>query len=137
MIKIKDIIVTEIDFSRKPQLPTQINMTQNLKVDVTFDDKTKTANLVLSLIIEDKPETNIHFSCTFVGIFDYSNFSEYEENPNMTLEKFMQINAAAMVFPYIRELVSNIFQKSGLPAFYLNTVNFAAEYKKRVAQKNN
>jgi len=58
---------------------------------------------------------------TFIGVFEAMAGSE-----NMNLEEFLANNAAALLLPYIRESLSALSIKSGLPAVYLPPINIIA-----------
>ena len=50
-------------------------------------------------------------------------FEKYGE-PILTDDKFKAINAPAIIYPFIREHLHNLCQKSGIPNVLLPTVNF-------------
>jgi preprotein translocase subunit SecB len=58
-------------------------------------------------------------SITIVGIFDL------EEPVDEKLRKqLLEINCPAIIFPYLREAISDITRRAGFPPLYLPPVNF-------------
>ncbi len=73
-----------------------------------------------SLFPEDAP---VRFRFKIDGVFEVS------EDPNMSLDEFARSHAPAHLFPYIRELVSNITARSPLPTLNIGPLNLAALLK--------
>ena len=63
------------------------------------------------------------------GIFQIRNIPEPE------LQPLLSIHCANIVFPYVRELISDAVQRMGYPAIYLQPINFEAIYQARVQQQ--
>ncbi|HAV92719.1 TPA: hypothetical protein DCW38_06015 [candidate division WOR-3 bacterium] len=62
---------------------------------------------------------------TMIGLF-----STDSANPNLDLEDFSKNNAPAIIFPYIREFVSNISSRTGLQPIILPPMNIIKMMKK-------
>lgn len=58
---------------------------------------------------------------TFVGVF-----RKDVKNPNMDLSMFINNHAPAHMFPYVREFVTSLSYRSGLPVIILPPINMAA-----------
>ena len=63
------------------------------------------------------------------GIFQIRNVPEPE------LQPLLSIHCANIIFPYVRELVSDAVQRMSYPAIYLQPINFEAIYQARVQQQ--
>jgi preprotein translocase subunit SecB len=59
--------------------------------------------------VKERQSNSFSLSIAFVGVFAVIPGQE-----NMTLEEFAQVNGPALMFPYIRELISDITLRSGL-----------------------
>lgn len=57
----------------------------------------------------------------YIGAFEVS-----KDSVNMPLQEFLETNAPAHLFPYIRESLSSLSQKAGLPAILLPPINILA-----------
>lgn len=60
----------------------------------------------------------------FIGLF-----SIIECSPNMDIEQYVKNNSAALMFPYVREHISAITQKSGVKPVLLPPINVLALVK--------
>lgn len=63
------------------------------------------------------------------GIFQIRNIPEPE------LQPLLGVHCANIIFPYVREIVSDAVQRMGFPAIYLQPINFEAIYQARVQQQ--
>lgn len=63
------------------------------------------------------------------GIFQIRNIPEPE------LQPLLGVHCPNIIFPYVREIVSDAVQRMGFPAIYLQPINFEAIYQARVQQQ--
>ncbi len=63
------------------------------------------------------------------GIFQIRNI------PGKELEAVLGITCANILFPYLRETVSNVVTRGGFPPFFLNHLSFEALYQQRLQQQ--
>ena len=77
-------------------------------------------------ISENKPNPIFTLECTITGIF-----STVKEEENMSLEEYCNINAPATLFPFLRETIANVTQRSGLKPFILPPLNIQAILKSK------
>lgn len=96
----------------------KINMGWNVKDNIYFVE----LSTILRLLHDGK-ET-LKLENTFVGIFSIVNDKE-----NMEIEAYVKNNAPALMFPYIREHISTITQKSGIRPILLPPINILALIK--------
>jgi preprotein translocase subunit SecB len=67
--------------------------------------------------------------CTEVGIFRIQNV------PAEQLPMVLGIGCPNIVFPYLRETISDVVIRAGFPPVLLNPVNFEQLYQQQVAQQ--
>lgn len=60
---------------------------------------------------------------------------EFGENLSLPLESFANINAPAIIFPYIREHLSNVSMKAGIQPILLPPINFVQLAKDKQKKK--
>ncbi|MEZ7890167.1 MAG: protein-export chaperone SecB [Candidatus Wallbacteria bacterium] len=130
-ILFKNIILTKLNFSRSAE------HIENPDLAVDFTAAKKIENNVLmfelsSKIFEKNKKDAFELSCSMVGYF-----STDEENPNMSLEKFSEYNAPALMLPYIREVVANTTLRSGLKPVILPPFNIVALINKNKQNEQN
>lgn len=118
-IKVDGIILAESFFKRTPNVVLPISLNIGLKVsnNINSEKKQLITEMRVTLNSESDPVFG-HF--LFIGIFSYSN------DENMTLQEFAKNNAAAYIFPYIREEIQNRSVKAGLPPIIIQPLNFVA-----------
>lgn len=105
------------------ELPKLKQDEKNVKYDIKFDkvQNIQDNKLIVELFIEIYEGFNLKIG----GIFRID-----EPNKNMTLEKFAETSAPALLFPYIREIVNNITSRTPLPPLRLPPINVIALLKK-------
>lgn len=120
--KILSIILVECNLFRETLVSfDKINENSNI-IDITVDcnvnDKLVIVKEVLKFqtIVDNIKQVDI--SISMVGNFE--KFGEFPLSP----EEFGKVNGAAIIYPYIREALSNLSLKAGLGNIILPTVNF-------------
>ena len=85
---------------------------------------------VLTTVVEAKIEDKVAFLVEThqAGIFRTQNI------PQDALEPMLAVACPNILFPYLREAVSEAITRAGFPALYLQPVNFEAMYVQQRAQ---
>ena len=135
---IERIYVKDISFE-SPNSPaifnkkvgTKINMNVNIKNN-SLDNNRYEVELIVT--VESKDESGKTFfivEVTQAGIFVIKGYQN--EQLNHLLGSF----CPNTLFPYLREVVSNLVSKGGFPQLHIAPINFDALYKSRMENKNN
>lgn len=123
-------MTTQAFFNREKQISVEEykQAKNNLKIDI---EKNFPQNdfFEVSLTLDLKQTFNdkalVECKVTTCGVFKKnSEMSEIE------LGNFCDINAAAIIFPFVREIVSNLSSKGGIQPIILQPINFV-ELKKQ------
>lgn len=123
-IRFVDVELIGLRFAVKGEFRTPINTGLNFDIKrfVSEDKKALdvflTVDLFRNLKMEERPP--IDFAFTLAGHFVVG------DNPNMSLDEFGKDHAPAHMFPFIRELISNITARSPLPTLNIGPINVAA-----------
>lgn len=129
------IMLVKEEFYRKQNIPNENEIDLNLKVNVGKNkDGKSVVELTANLSIKEGGNECANLSTTFIGLFSVISGSE-----NMGVEEYLETNAVALMFPYIREHVSAITLKAGMDPVYLPPINVPAlirEKKTFIALKN-
>ena len=88
---------------------------------------TVTVKVTVTATIADK--TMFLVEAAMGGIFQIRNI------PVPELQPLLAVHCANIIFPYVREVVSDAVQRMGFPAIYLQPINFEAIYQARVQQQ--
>lgn len=119
---IKNIILIESVFSRINNVifdNTHNNININVNVSVDGLNITVEETVYLSQLHDGNEQ--IKCRVRMIGLFEKIGDSELTD-----LDKFGRINGASIIYPYIREHISNIALKAGLGNIILPPVNFAS-----------
>jgi len=77
--------------------------------------------VVLNVQMGDTEDASSPFYCEveILGVFEYDGSDEFRES-------FFKVNATAVLFPYVRSLVSDLTSRSNLfPTYHLPLINIA------------
>lgn len=91
---------------------------------VQYAKKNKNVQVILSVNSDDKNQPFI-FNIVLAGLFDFKELPKPKE-----LEKIVNINCAAILFPYVREIVADLTRRADIPPFHIPPVNFVNFYEK-------
>lgn len=107
---------SHIEFSEK----VKANMDINTDVSVHEKQITVIEDVVVKQYFEDKEQVCI--SVKMAGIFECVGDTQIKD-----YNEFGKVNAAAIIFPYIREHISSLALKAGLGPLILPPINFAKQ----------
>lgn len=117
-----DYRVNDIDYRTNQYFEEQnVSVKFNLSRNVEYlddEDNTMLVSLIVS-VFEGAEENNYPFSLkiNMTGIFKLDNIYESER------ESFAEVNAVAILFPYIRSLISTITANVNVPPLILPPIN--------------
>lgn len=119
--KLLNVLLIESTFKRASNIDfSSDNVHNNIDIDIqnstTENILGVTVTLKFSTVIEG--EEMISSEIKMAGNFEFS------KTTNIPLENFGNINAPAIIFPFIREHLSNVSMKAGIQPILLPPVNF-------------
>jgi preprotein translocase subunit SecB len=120
--RIANLILLESTFKRVPNVTfNNEGVKQNINVDVNVNVKDNVVFVTEKIDYTQSFNDIEEVSCTIVmaGVFEKVGDTKLAD-----LEQFGYINGAAIIFPYIREHLSNLSSKAGLGLIILPPVNF-------------
>jgi preprotein translocase subunit SecB len=126
--KIDNLILLESTFKRVPNVSfNNKDVKQNINVDVNVSVNDKVVYVTEKVDYTQSLNGVEEVTCTIimVGVFEKVGNTKLHD-----LEQFGHINGAAIIFPYIREHLSNLSSKSGLGLIILPPVNFINKQEK-------
>lgn len=130
--KLLNILLIESSFKREPQIDfDNQDLHNNINIDV--QNSTESSNILYVTVIMNfdtsiKNKKFISSKIVMLGVF------EYGEELTLSLDSFANINAPAIIFPFIREHLSNVSMKAGIQPILLPPINFVELAKEK---KNN
>ena len=107
-----------------PQIDVQLNTTSGVVSEGVYET-------VLTVTITAKLQEKTMFLVEAVqaGIFQIRNV------PSQEIDPVLGIACPNILFPYLREVVSDVVTRAGFPPVLLNPVNFEAIYQQQLQQK--
>ncbi|MBA5723973.1 protein-export chaperone SecB [Candidatus Liberibacter sp.] len=116
-------------FDAKNQSPKiKINVQVNAKSlsDTDFD-------VVLLFDIEARNDEKVifHLEITYGGIFRIANI------PQEDFPVILFVECPRLLFPFIRQIITNLTRDSGFPPLMIDTIDFLQLFKQRKNQKTN
>ncbi len=112
-------------YTEKWEPTVDFNLGTNVE---TLENKLFEVSLSVTVTVKCSDTTAYLVEVTQSGIFSLSNFSEQEMGP--MLGSF----CPNILFPYAREVVSDLVAKGGFPQLLLAPVNFDALYSQHLQQ---
>jgi len=125
-IKFAGVFVTKINFEVFPIRIEKLNIDLDFNVANNFGPEPLQLQTVLTLKINHKlkeTETTFKLEVSVVGLFE-----EMPGSP-LKIQEFANIQAPALLFPYLRETVTSITAKSLVGPFILPPINVPALIK--------
>ena len=107
-----------------PQIDVQLHTTSGVVSEGVYET-------VLTVTITAKLQEKTMFLVEAVqaGIFQIRNV------PSQEIDPVLGIACPNILFPYLREVVSDVVTRAGFPPVLLNPVNFEAIYQQQLQQK--
>lgn len=120
--RIDNIILLNSEFSRVNNVVFDGDIQNKLDIhtDVAVNGEQVIVGEEVSVIQTFKDVEQVKIRVKMVGIFTRVGNSEIKD-----LDSFGRVNGAAIIFPFVREVITNTSIKAGLPAIIIPPVNFA------------
>ena len=132
---IQKLYIKDVSFE-SPNTPTVFTQEWEPDVDLTLTTHTAKApqdlyevSVTVTVTVKNEGEIAYLTEATQVGVFGVKGFPKEEIGP--LLGSF----CPSVVFPYLREVISDLVIKGGFPPLLLSPVNFDALYAQHM-QKN-
>lgn len=138
-IKLKNIFLLANQFSRMSELnfddDTVYNTTADIEINHDIFPNQQKIGVFFSYSIKvptDKEETSfqIDYSSIHFAELEINNYSETQEQKQY-IDRFINVNVAAMIFPFIREHLANTTMKSGMSPLIIPPINFVERYNNK------
>lgn len=134
-IKIRNISLLASEFSRNFNLKDDIryNINANIKINYDFTEDKRILGVMFSYEIEipakegnDKPQ--LTYSSSYLAELEVENYQDTKEYKN-EIDRFVNINVAAMIFPFVREHLATTTMKAGMAPIFIPSINFIERYE--------
>ncbi|MBQ6577200.1 MAG: protein-export chaperone SecB [Bacteroidales bacterium] len=125
--RIDNIILVDSNFHRVNDVNFGEEVKNNLDIHTNVSVNGNQIIVDETVTVSQKygDDEQVNISVRMVGLF-----AKIGESPITNLEEFGKVNGAAIIYPFIREIISNTSIKAGLPAIILPPVNFTSQTQK-------
>lgn len=119
-----DLSLYKVD--EKPKINVKVSHAETQQGEVRGLDVLLNANVT---IINDNGEEQIKVNVEMLGTFTIEG-----NPPHSTVSYFGNINAPAIIYPFVREVIANLTVKANTTPVLLPAMNFVAAYEESVAK---
>lgn len=135
--KLRNIILTHTSFERDDKIDFNIETDYDTTIQIRYgvvENKHFAVEFEYLFEIfskENNTEHQISYSSIHVAQFDLEEDIDVEDEINKEkIKRFANINAAAMIYPFIRENAASISAKAGMSPIMIPVSNFIERYEK-------
>lgn len=121
ILTFKEYKVNKVEFtlnSNWSRRETEIDL--NIRKQVTYDEDTKSGVVKLMTVVFENPEANDY---PFSIILEVSGFFDIASDSNEECESLLNVNAVAILFPYIRALITTYTSNANVEPLILPAIN--------------
>lgn len=125
--RINKLLLLESNFRRSNEVQSDEENPVKVDIDTEVGVQDKVISVVETVTVVQKYNDieQFSFSVKMVGLFECIGESQLTD-----YESFGKVNGAAIIFPYIREHITNLSLKAGLKPIVLPPVNFTGNRRK-------
>ena len=120
--ELQHIVLTNSSFHRIDNVSFDPRVENNLNINTGVNVEGDTVSVLVQVSIDQQfhGQSQVKIDVAMIGEFKLVGKTPLSEN----LENFGRVNGAAIIFPYIREHISSLSIKAGIPPIVLPIVNF-------------
>ncbi|AOC93468.1 Protein-export protein SecB [Flavobacterium anhuiense] len=118
--KLKSLSLIESNFRREAEIDFSAEIDNQVDIDIqhTLISGDVIISLKVDLIGKYKRKKLFRFTTNYLGVFEIGN------EDILPVEKFVEANGPAIIYPFIREHIAGTSLKAGMKAVLLPPVNF-------------
>ena len=120
-ISFDGIILVEEKFWRDYQIPEDSSIDLEFQANNNIEKSSGTVEVYANFKLVKDEKSFLTLDLKFIGFF-----SVIGDEENMDIKEFIENNSLALMFPYIREHITNITSKSGIKPIVLPPINLRA-----------
>lgn len=106
--------------------PKDLEILQSVDIQQNYDnERGRFVEVIMDVSVKDEDDSFVFF------IRMKGGFLGTEEMPQDVFEKFSTVNAPAIMYPFIRSIITNYTAQANIPPIILPTINFASKIKEK------
>jgi len=115
------------DFKPRRRQPIEIST----EINISHKEQDKTVKVIVSVSSVNKKQPFV-LDTAVMGTFNFLKMPTKKD-----LNKIVYVNCAAIMFPYVREIIADLTRRADIPPFHMDPINFVALYEDRQAYLHN
>lgn len=124
-ISFDGIILVQENFWRDYDVPDKTRVVLNINTNYSQNESNQSSvEMTVDINLATEEKEVFKLSAKFVGFF-----SIMKDHENMDMQDYLENNAPALMFPYIREQISTVSQRAGIKPILLPPLNVIALIK--------
>lgn len=119
-----------------PEIFLSLNKPPKIQVNVNVEARkvSDNNNFEVSLVVQADAK-NEEGKTVFLAELTYAALVEIQNVPEETVKPVLLIEVPRLIFPYARNIISDITRDGGYPPLMINPVDFVSLYKQGMAQE--
>lgn len=132
------IVLAKSKFDRKAKINESGYANADLNFQISSDQPDETdpsrfnVSLLTELYLPNKGEAEVEIEVEIVGVF-----SRVDSEENLSMDYFSNVNAPAMIFPFLRQHIAHLTSLAALETILVPPVNFVKIYHDRLNRESN
>jgi preprotein translocase subunit SecB len=111
------------DFEPRKKQPIEIST----EINISHKQQGKIVKVIISVSSVNKKQPFV-LNTTVMGTFNFLKTPTKKD-----LNKIVYVNCAAIMFPYVREIIADLTRRADIPPFHMDPINFVALFEDRQA----
>lgn len=139
-IELKEIFLTNTKFKRGDKISDLNNkealIKNNIKISHAINDEKDLLFVEFDYevkVYKNKKDLRFSYSATYIANFIISDIDKEGDEFNQYIDRFSNINAAAIIYPFVRENAATISSKAGMTPFLVPVMNFIKMYEDKIS----
>jgi preprotein translocase subunit SecB len=108
---------------KQPQISIQVNVNARQVAESDFE-----VELLLEGSAGEGADTLFKFELNYAGLFRIANIPQNDVHPVVMIE------CPRLLFPFARQLIAEAVRNGGFPPLYIDPIDFASLYRRRVEE---
>ncbi|UCF75135.1 MAG: protein-export chaperone SecB [Betaproteobacteria bacterium] len=119
-----------------PNAPQIFNERDTPKIDISLSNEARALDQgVFEVVLKSTVTAKLQDRTVFLVEAAQAGIFQVRNVPQEELEPVLNIVCGNVLFPYLRETVSNVVARGGFPPFFMNHVSFEALYQQRIEEQ--
>jgi preprotein translocase subunit SecB len=122
--------IRDLSFENKIEVEQTSDVQPEIDIDIQADGR-KIKDDVYEVVLMIRAEAKQDSKTLFILELQYMGICQIQNIPSESLPALLMIQVPTLLFPYARQIVSELTSNAGFPPLLLQPVDFAALYQRQ------